>query len=665
MLADLFGFLLVAGLMAWMLKRQLAPVIAAASALRSSSDETHTMRPLPILRHDEIGELIAAFNAVLQAFVQQREALRESEERLRGLYELSTLGITLVDSQGRFVEFNEAFRNITGFTEQELRALNFWQLTPAQYALDHQAQLKNLEHSGRFGPYEKECQRKDNTLVPVSVNGMRISGRDGQQYIWSIIEDISERKAAETALQQSELLLRTAIETLGEAFAIFDGDDRLVFFNQQFLDYYPVVAPVIIKGNSFEEIVRYGLARGQYPQAIGQEPQWLAERMANHRLDQSVQIQKLSGERWVKVSEKRTQDGHFVGFRVDVTELYQAREAAQAANVTKSMFLATMSHEIRTPLNAILGLAQLLMQAKLPQAERLNFAKTILSSGQTLMTLLHDILDFSKIEAGKVELEAIEMDPADIIQETQALFAEIARAKGLRLESSVLMPSGVYLGDPNRLRLMLSNLVSNAIKFTQTGFVRMQAREVEDPGPTALLEFSVSDSGPGISPEKQARLFQAFSQTDSSTAREYGGTGLGLFNVRCLAELMGGRVGVSSEVAVGTRFWFCIRAARIGPGTGERAASATLATGHTELLNQRVGRALAQQLVAEIEPLIQHNRFNAISQFGLLQRLMVGTLVADELVQIGHLLEAFRFTQALTKLRQTVSSQRWQEATHD
>jgi PAS domain S-box-containing protein len=665
LLADLLGFLLVAALMAWMLKRQLAPVLAAAGALRSGSNQAHNMRPLPILRQDEIGDLIGAFNAVLQALAQQREALRESEERLRGLYELSPLGITLVDGHGRFIEFNEAFRNITGFTDLELKALNFWQVTPEQYALDHQAQLHNLEHNGRFGPYEKECRRKDNSLVPVSVNGMRVTGRDGQQYIWSIIEDISERKCAETALQQSELLLRTAIETLGEAFAIFDADDRLVFFNQQYLDYYPMEAPLIAKGNTFEEIIRYGLARGQYPQAIGQEAQWLTERLACHRLGQQVQIQKLSGERWVKVSERRTQDGHFVGFRVDVTELYQAREAAQAASVTKSMFLATMSHEIRTPLNAILGLAQLLMKPKLSAAERLNFSKTILSSGQTLLTLLNDILDLSKIEAGKVELESIEMEPAEIIHETRALFAEIARAKGLQLESCVSVSSGAYLGDPNRLRLMLSNLVSNAIKFTQTGFVRMEAHEVEDPGSTALLEFSVSDSGPGISPEKQARLFQAFSQTDSSTAREYGGTGLGLFNVRCLAELMGGMVGVSSEVGVGTRFWFRIRAARLGPGTGGQAHLETDATITAELLDKRADRARALQLVAEIEPLIKHNKFNAISHFSLLQELMAGTLVAAELVQIGRLLEEFRFRQALVRLHRMVASQRWQEATHD
>jgi PAS domain S-box-containing protein len=646
-----------------MLKRQLAPVLAAAAALRSGSSQAHAMQPLPIQRQDEIGELVGAFNAVLQALAQQREALRESEERLRSLYELSPLGITLVDQQGHFIDSNDAFRNISGYSEQELKALNFWQLTPDQYAADEAVQAQNIERTGRFGPYEKQIRRKDNTLVPVSLNGMRITGRDGPPYTWSIVEDISERKRAEMALQQSELLLRTAIETIGEAFAIFDANDRLVFFNQQYRDYYAVSASFISKGRSFEEILRYGLAHGQYPQADGHEAQWLADRMASHRQGDQVLIQKLEDNRWFKVTENRTPDGHYVGFRVDVTQLHQAREAAQAATVTKSMFLASMSHEIRTPLNAILGLAQLLMKPGLDEAERLNFSRTILSSGQTLMTLLHDILDLSKIEAGKVALESIEMAPAQIVYETESLFAEIARAKGLRLETSLNVPPRLYLGDPTRLRLMLSNLVSNAIKFTQSGYVRIEVSELEDPAPGALLEFSVSDSGPGIAPEKQVLLFQAFSQTDSATARHYGGTGLGLFNVRNLAELMGGEVGVQSEVGCGTRFWFRIRAEVVVAGAPSRPTP--LVSTPSSAQDKRVDRAQAQTLVADVEPLIAHNKFAAIGRFSLLQELMAGTAVAAELSQARRLLEEFRFDLAGDRLRQIVADPRWQEATHD
>jgi CheY-like chemotaxis protein/anti-sigma regulatory factor (Ser/Thr protein kinase) len=176
-----------------------------------------------------------------------------------------------------------------------------------------------------------------------------------------------------------------------------------------------------------------------------------------------------------------------------------------------------------------------------------------------LLALLNDILDLSKIEAGKVVLEAIALEPAQLVGETQSLFAQTAHAKGLVIEAHGSAPGRRYLGDSNRLRQMLSNLVGNAIKFTQQGSIRIEASEVACTGQRATLEFSVADSGIGIAKDKQALLFQTFSQADSSTTRHYGGSGLGLSIVRTLAQAMGGEVGVESEVGVGSRFWFRAR----------------------------------------------------------------------------------------------------------
>ena len=386
-------------------------------------------------------------------------------------------------------------------------------------------------------------------------------------------EEIQKRKADLAALEEEHRFTENIINSLPGLFYVIDRNLCLVRWNR-YLE--------VVSGLTSEELLGIPVMSFVDEDSKLVTMQKVAASFAggDTSLETTLILKNeerapffLTG-RWVQYGGAN----YLIGLGQDIreskraeVELLRAKEAAEAANLSKSRFLATMSHEIRTPLNGVLGMAQLLLIPGLKEGEVEDYARTILGSGQTLLTLLDDILDLSKVEAGKIDLRPVAFRPRRLIQEIAALFDEAIRSKGLRIETIWRGETdATYRADASRLRQIVSNLTANAIKFTAQGSIVIEGREIEAAGPRRMLEFAVTDSGIGVPEAQLSLIFQPFHQVDASNTRQFGGTGLGLAIVRSLAIAMGGDVGVDSAPDRGSRFWIRVPADRLeGAAAGD------------------------------------------------------------------------------------------------
>lgn len=360
-----------------------------------------------------------------------------------------------------------------------------------------------------------------------------------------------------------EMRIWAAIETIPDGFVLFDREERLLAFNHRYREMFPDSAEAMVPGVSFEDLLRHGLRKGHVAEAVGREEEWLAERLEQMRNANGVSVCQLADGRWIEEHDHRTPDGGRVGLRRDITQqreqqeaLETARAEAEAANRAKSAFLANMSHEIRTPMNGVVGMAELLCDTALSEEQRL-FAETIRSSGEALLVIINDILDYSKLEAERMSLFPEPFDLERTIHEVTMLLQPRAREKGidLMIDFDMFLPTR-YVGDPGRLRQVLTNLIGNAVKFTDKGHVLVRVVGLEDEPGRQQLHVTVEDTGIGIAPENLDHIFGEFNQVESQSNRKFEGTGLGLAITQRLIERMEGAVWVDSELGKGSCFGF-------------------------------------------------------------------------------------------------------------
>ena len=355
--------------------------------------------------------------------------------------------------------------------------------------------------------------------------------------------------------------LREAIDVMPDGFGIYDADDRLVIWNARYAEMNPDIALSLSVGLTFQQILAVGLEKNLYSDAVGREKEWVAERLAARcRLSNTMEL-PIAGDRWLRVQDRRTAAGGIVTVCNDITDLKrdahalaEARDSAEAANRAKSEFLANMSHEIRTPLNGVIGLAQALVRTDLTPAQR-EMLDLIQSSGQTLQTLLSDILDLARVESGRMEIASEAFDLRRAVLDAAQLYAAAASEKGLQFFVDIDPDAAIWVrGDVVRLKQVLTNLVSNAVKFTAQGFVSLTvSRSIQTDG-APILRFTVEDTGVGFDAAARARLFTRFEQADGTITRRFGGSGLGLAICRQLAEMMDGDLDCESEPDGGSAF---------------------------------------------------------------------------------------------------------------
>ncbi len=503
------------------------------------------------------------------------EALRESEAQYHGLVESLPLSIFCKDRAGRITFANRRFCDTLGRTLESLRGKDDFALFPREMADKYRRDDQHVLETGLVLEAIEEYRKADGEIMHIQTLKAPIYGANGEICgVQGMFWDVTARRRAAEQMRESADRQRLILETAYDAFVAIDVQGKIVEWNPQSEKAFGW-SRVEALGKRLDELI----IPTRFQRAYARRLQSFVERGAgslfNNRIELS--LRRRDGSEFpveAAIAPLRVGSSWFFhAFLHDISrrkryeaELREAKLSAEAANRAKSAFLANISHEIRTPMNAIIGMAELLLDTPL-DAEQRDYQKIVLESADALLAIINDLLDFSKIEAGKFELDPVPFDVCENLGDTMKSLAVRAHKKGLELILDIApdVPDWI-VGDPNRLRQVIVNLVGNAIKFTERGEVVMTVRRAgaeaaNAPGAPAdvhdlILHFAVRDTGIGVPENKRDAIFQPFEQADSSTTRRYGGTGLGLSISKALVELMGGRLQVESQVGHESIFHF-------------------------------------------------------------------------------------------------------------
>lgn len=570
-------------------KRIIAPIIRLTNTARRIRDGDHSIRA-QIDGVDEISELASSFNHMtdaladaqhnLEAKVEERtRELRISEERYMLAERAVNDGIWDWNILGHEYYLSPRWNKILGYEEGELpnvESIFFELIHPDDKKPASEAFRRHLENNERYAT-ELRLRHKDGSYRWVLDRGEAIRNAEGKPIrMVGSITDITERKAAEAELIRyrehlEELVaiatteVKAIVQTAVNGVITIDANGAIRMFNP---------AAERLFGWKADEVI------GRNVSVLMPEPFAAAHDDHVRHFLNTLESKIIGLEREVAALHKdgrifpaNLAVGHailgegrhlFVGFISDITlqkqaeqELRLAKEAAEAAAKAKANFLANMSHEIRTPMNTVIGFAEVVLQDKtLPTLTR-KHVETILNSGKHLLGVINDILDFSKIEAGKIELEAVCFNLPSAVRDTLQTIGLRASEKGLRIELKIAPELPQYfIGDPNRLRQVILNLVGNSVKFTESGLITVTISKAEG---TDMIHFAIQDTGIGMTAEQTERIFEPFSQADTTTSRRFGGTGLGTTISKQLVELMDGRIWAESTLGVGSIFHFTLR----------------------------------------------------------------------------------------------------------